>query len=74
MILPITSVPSFSFFLLKYIIDEAAYLSPEPHRGKSNEPGRTRFVAEKLAGIFDLSFESMAKKTNNNSSEIFQLP
>jgi TatD DNase family protein len=53
---------------------DSPYLSPEPHRGKSNEPGRTRFVAEKLAGIFDLSFESMAKKTNNNSSEIFQLP
>ena len=53
---------------------DSPYLSPEPHRGKSNEPGRTRFVAEKLAGIFDLSFESMAKKTNNNSSKIFQLP
>jgi len=53
---------------------DSPYLSPEPHRGKSNEPGRTRFVAEKLARIFNLSFESMAKKTNNNSSEIFQLP
>ena len=53
---------------------DSPYLSPEPYRGKSNEPGRTRFVAEKLADIFNLSFEEIAKQTNNNASEIFQLP
>ena len=30
MILPTTSVPSFSFFLERYTIDDAAYFSPEP--------------------------------------------
>jgi len=52
---------------------DSPYLSPEPFRGKSNEPGRTRFVAEKLADIFNLSFEEIAKQTDNNSSEIFQI-
>ena len=52
---------------------DSPYLSPEPYRGKSNEPGRTRFVAEKLADIFNLSFEKIAKQTDENSSEIFQI-
>ena len=37
---------------------DSPYLSPEPFRGKSNEPGRTRYVAEKLAEIHNFSFES----------------
>jgi TatD DNase family protein len=53
---------------------DSPYLSPEPYRGKSNEPGRTRFVAEKLADIFNLSFKEIAKQTDENSSEIFQIP
>ena len=53
---------------------DSPYLSPEPYRGKSNEPSRTRFVAEKLADIFNLSFKEIAKQTDENSSEIFQIP
>ena len=53
---------------------DSPYLSPEPHRGKSNEPGRTRFVVEKLSEIYKMSFESIAKQTNDNATEIFGLP
>ena len=31
---------------------DSPFLSPVPFRGKTNEPGRTRYVAEKLSEIF----------------------
>jgi TatD DNase family protein len=53
---------------------DSPYLSPVPHRGKPNEPGRTRFVAEKLADIYNLSLEDIAQQTSNNATELFHLP
>ena len=52
---------------------DSPYLSPDPHRGKTNEPGRVRFVAEKLADIHCLSFEKIAEVTSDNAAEIFEL-
>ncbi|MBT3478422.1 MAG: TatD family hydrolase [Candidatus Marinimicrobia bacterium] len=53
---------------------DSPYLSPVPHRGKPNEPGRTRFVAEKLAEIHNISFDEMANRTTENAIELFRLP
>jgi len=53
---------------------DSPYLSPVPHRGKPNEPGRTRFVAEKLAEIHSVSIEEIAMHTSNNATELFRLP
>ena len=53
---------------------DSPYLSPVPYRGKPNEPGRARFVAEKLAEIHGVSFEEIAKHTTQNAVELFQLP
>ena len=52
---------------------DSPYLSPEPFRGKSNEPGRTRYVAEKLAEIHNISFESIANKTTKNINKLFSI-
>ena len=52
---------------------DSPYLSPEPYRGKSNEPGRTRFVAEKLALILNESFTTVADTTSNNATKLFDL-
>ena len=52
---------------------DSPYLSPDPHRGKTNEPGRVRIVAEKLADIHCLSFEKIAEVTSDNAAEIFEL-
>ncbi|MBT3946021.1 MAG: TatD family hydrolase [Candidatus Marinimicrobia bacterium] len=52
---------------------DSPYLSPVPHRGKPNEPGRTRFVAEKLAEIHGVSLELIAEKTTENASSLFQI-
>ena len=53
---------------------DSPYLSPVPHRGKPNEPGRTRFVAEKLAEIHDVPLIIIAEKTSANATDLFGLP
>ena len=53
---------------------DCPYLSPVPYRGKPNEPGRTKFVAEKLAEIHNESLDVIAKKTSENATALFNLP
>ena len=53
---------------------DSPYLSPVPYRGKPNEPGRTRFVAEKLAEIHNVALDVNAKKTTENATALFNLP
>lgn len=52
---------------------DSPYLSPQPHRGKRNEPSYVRFVAEEVAEIRDLSFEEIAKITTDNANKLFRL-
>lgn len=52
---------------------DSPYLSPVPFRGKPNEPGRVRYVAEKLADILGLSWELMATHTTDNAQRLFNL-
>ena len=50
---------------------DSPYMSPEPFRGKPNEPGRTRYVAEKLADIHAVSLETIAEITSANAATLF---
>ena len=52
---------------------DSPYLSPVPYRGKRNEPGRTRYVAEKLAEIHQVPLELVARKTTENANRLFNL-
>lgn len=52
---------------------DAPYLSPQPHRGKRNEPGYVRFVAEELARLRDMPLEDIAKITTDNANKLFRL-
>lgn len=52
---------------------DAPYLTPQPHRGKRNETAYTRFVADKLAVIFEKSVEEIARVTTNNAKDLFKL-
>ncbi len=52
---------------------DAPYLSPEPHRGQLNIPGRTRFVAEKIAALRGLSLEEVCAITTENAHRFFRL-
>lgn len=52
---------------------DCPYLTPHPFRGKRNESGYVRYVAEEMASIHGLSFEEMAKITADNARKLFAL-
>ena len=52
---------------------DAPWLSPAPHRGKTNHPGRVKLVAEKLAEIRGESLETIARTTFYNANTLFGL-
>lgn len=50
---------------------DAPYLSPEPKRGKRNEPSFIRFTAEKLAEVQQLSPGEVESITDENALRLF---
>ena len=50
---------------------DSPYLAPVPYRGKRNESTYLYHIANKLAEIYHLPIEEIAKITTNNSVEIF---
>lgn len=52
---------------------DSPYLAPVPYRGKTNQPGFTRYVVEELAKLRGVSFEEMAQTTTDNFKRLFQL-
>jgi len=52
---------------------DSPYLSPEPHRGKSNDSRNVKFVAQKIAEFKGLSVDDVAKITYENAIKIFEI-
>lgn len=52
---------------------DAPYLSPQPRRGKRNEPGYVRFTAQTLAELQNLPLETIAAQTWTNTCRLFGL-
>lgn len=52
---------------------DCPYLAPHPFRGKRNEPGYVRFVAERIAELRGTSLEELAKSTTENAKRLFQI-
>lgn len=50
---------------------DAPFLSPVPYRGQRNEPARVRNVAEKLAEVRGVDYETMALTTTGNFHRFF---
>ena len=50
---------------------DAPFLAPVPHRGQRNEPARVRDVAEKLAEVRGVDYETMALTTTENFHRFF---
>lgn len=53
---------------------DAPFLTPQPHRGKRNEPAYVAYVAEKVAELHGLSPAALAKATSANAARLFSLP
>lgn len=51
---------------------DAPYLTPEPYRGKRNEPVFTNFVAKKIAEILSLEFDEICNLTSSNAKRLFK--
>lgn len=50
---------------------DSPYLAPVPHRGKRNESSYIRIVAEKLAELKGVSFETIDEITSRNALALF---
>lgn len=53
---------------------DCPYMSPEPFRGKRNDPGRLYRMAEKLAEIRGLSIEEIHSITVANGKRLYRIP
>ena len=52
---------------------DSPYLAPVPFRGKRNESSYIKLVAEKLAGVYDITVDEVAKITTKNAVRVFKL-
>ena len=52
---------------------DAPYLTPDPYRGKRNEPLYVKHVAEKIAEIKNISLQEVAETTTKNAEKIYKL-
>lgn len=50
---------------------DAPYLTPQPFRGKRNEPAYVRYTAEEVAKVKGLSFDDVARITSFNAMQLF---
>lgn len=56
-----------------FVETDAPYLTPEPHRGKRNEPIYLRYVAGTIAELRGITFEELARKTSENVKRLFKI-
>jgi TatD DNase family protein len=52
---------------------DCPYLSPEPVRGRRNDPSNVRHVLQKLADIKGISFEDMCRINIENAKGLYQI-
>ena len=53
---------------------DCPFLSPEPKRGKDNEPANIVHTAQKVADVRGVSLEEIAATTTRNALRLFNLP
>ena len=52
---------------------DCPYLTPEPYRGKRNEPVYMKYTAEKIAQVRGISYDEVVKATNRNAKRLFNI-
>lgn len=56
-----------------FIETDSPYLTPDPYRGKPNEPAYVRLVAEKIAALRGITFDEVANQTTKNFFQLFKV-
>ena len=56
-----------------FIETDSPYLTPEPYRGRRNDPSKVRYVAEELSKLRAISVDKIAETTMNNAIEFFDI-
>ena len=51
---------------------DAPFLTPHPHRGERNEPAYVRFIAEKIAAVREMPYDSFAQITTDSAERLFR--
>lgn len=52
---------------------DSPFLTPQPFRGRRNEPARVRLVAEKIAELKGISYAEVAEQTGQNVQRLFNI-
>ncbi len=52
---------------------DSPYLTPTPDRGKQNNPGYIKEIAEFVANIYNMTLDDLAKETNANIKKMFNI-
>lgn len=52
---------------------DTPFLAPIPHRGETNQPEWIRYIYEKVADIWNMSFEETEKVVDENAQNLFQI-
>ena len=56
-----------------FIETDSPYLSPEPFRGRKNEPKMVQYVIEKIASEIGISSDELRKITTDNAKKFYNL-
>lgn len=52
---------------------DSPYLTPEPFRGKRNDPSMVKYVAKKISEIKEIDVETVSVRTYENANRIFNI-
>lgn len=52
---------------------DCPYMTPVPFRGKRNEPTYVKYVAEKIAELKGVTYEEVARATNENTRKVYRM-
>ena len=52
---------------------DSPYLAPVPYRGRTNQPGYVKHVAEEIARLKGLDFDRVCKETTDNFYQLFNI-
>ena len=60
--------------LVRIVIEtDCPYLTPEPFRGKRNEPIYVEYIAKKIAEIKEITVEDVTKITTENAKKLYRI-